>query len=54
MIEKDEVYGFDFALYPRNQNGTHSHSLALVKKISGNEKMKSLEKWIKICHAVKK
>ena len=54
MIEKDEVYGFDFALYPRNHNGTHSHSLALIKKISGNEKMKSLEKWIKICHAVKK
>jgi hypothetical protein len=53
-IEKDEVYGFDFAAYPRSQNVTHSHSLALIKNISENEKMKYIEKSIKISHAVKK
>ena len=53
-LEKDEVYGFDFAVYPKTQNVNHSHSLALIMTISDNQKMKEIEKWIKICHSVKK
>ena len=35
-LEKDEVYGFDFAVYPKTQNVNHSHSLALIMTISDN------------------
>ncbi len=34
-VEKDEVYGFDFAVYPKTENKEHSHSLALIKTIEG-------------------
>lgn len=31
---KDDVYGFDLAVYPKQNNGKHLHSLALIKKIT--------------------
>lgn len=30
-VVQDDIYGFDFAVYPPNQDEKHYHSLALVK-----------------------
>lgn len=53
QLVQDTVYGFDYAAYPPNQKGKHTHSVALVKKI-GNESMIELEGWLRICQGVKK
>lgn len=42
------------AVYPKKNNVKHLHSVALIKKISEDKKMKDIEKWVKICHSVKK
>lgn len=34
ILKPDEVYGFDLAVYPKNEDGKHLHSLALIKMIS--------------------
>jgi hypothetical protein len=31
----DHVYGFDYAAYKPNQEGKHTHSVALVKRVEG-------------------
>lgn len=53
--KEDTVYGFDYAIYEQKQNeACHTHSIALVKDVKEKDKVKEIQKWIKIANSVKK
>ena len=52
--KEDTVYGFDFVVERAAKDEDHLHSIALVKDITKDDKMKDVEKWVKIAHSVRK
>ena len=53
IIQPDQVYGFDYAVYKQGSTDYHTHSVALIKKIE-DEAFGEVEKWLKICNSVRK